>query len=266
MRFMSGNPAIKNLTKEVNANGNTVKGEVYSSGNISANDVASYKGVGFKALYFAILVLVVAVLSATFLPVVFAQNISTGYFILGGAFVGIIIFGIISSFSRNVALWGTLYAICEAVLIGFISYVYEFGFNNIVLIALLTTVLAFVTISACYAFGLIKVTNRFRGVVLSALIALIVAQLMILVLSLFVPSLFDIYSTVGFWVQLGICSLSIVIACAMLAVDLNNITNLVENRMPKQYEWRAAFGLVVTLIWLYLEILRLLVMIFARRR
>ncbi len=216
-------------------------------------------------MYFAFLVLVVAVLSATYLPRLLVQDVRIGYYIIIGAFIGIIVFGIIASFSRRVALWGTIYAICQAVLIGYISAIFEFQYNNIVLLALLTTVLAFVTMSACYAFGLIKVTRRFRGIVLSALIALIFAQLMILVFSLFVPSLFNIYSTVGFWLQLGVCVISIIIACAMIAVDLNNITNLVENKMPKQYEWRAAFGLVVTLIWLYLELLRLFALLFSRR-
>ena len=124
MWFRSSNPTIRNLNKEVNANGSTKNGEVYHSGNVSSDDVASYKGIGLKALYFAFLVLVVAVLSATYLPRLLVQDVRIGYYIIIGAFIGIIVFGIIASFSRRVALWGTIYAICQAVLIGYISAIF----------------------------------------------------------------------------------------------------------------------------------------------
>jgi uncharacterized YccA/Bax inhibitor family protein len=107
-----------------------------------------------------------------------------------------------------------------------------------------------------YKTGVIKVTQRFRAGVLAATMAIAVVYLVALVLGLFgvrVPFLYDA-SPLGILISLAV----VVVAALNLVLDFDLIDRGAKAGAPAYMEWYAAFGLLVTLVWLYLELLRLL--------
>lgn len=249
--FRSSNPAITRLAKMDNT--------------LETGTPASYVGVSLKAIYFAIMTFVSAILIVSFLPQLIESAQEVLIICLIIAPIAALICALVASRAPSATpLFGTLYAIFEGAMLGIISLFFEAEFQGIVVMALLSTVVIFLVMMLLYSTGIIKVGGKFRRVVMSALIAVIVSQLLFLLLSLFIPSIAAAYAN-NFALQLIITILMIVLAAAMILIDLDNITMIVQNRMPKKYEWLAAFGLIITLIWLYLQMLRLLALVMRRK-
>ena len=149
-----------------------------------------------------------------------------------------------------------LYAALEGVVVGGISRLFEFEFEGIVLQAVMLTLGVFVILLGLYASRLIKVTENFRMGVIAATGAIFLVYIVDLLLRAFgleVPYLHDA-GPVG----IGISVVIVIIAALNLVLDFDFIERGVDERAPSYMNWYAAFGLLVTLVWLYLEILRLL--------
>jgi uncharacterized YccA/Bax inhibitor family protein len=149
-----------------------------------------------------------------------------------------------------------LYALAEGVAVGAISKLYNIQYDGIVINAVGGTVAVLAVMLFLHATRIIKVTDRFRMIVFSATGAIFLVFMVNLVLSLFgaqVPLLNDA-SPLGILVSVAI----IVVAALNLSLDFDFIERGVKVGAPKRTEWYAAFGLLVTLVWLYLEMLRLL--------
>ena len=101
-----------------------------------------------------------------------------------------------------------------------------------------------------------KLSNNFVKFLLIAFISIILLEILGFILSLFVPVFAAVMNNI--WLQLAISAVMVLLASFMILVDLNNMKLLEENRADKKYEWLAAFSLVTTLMWLYLEMLELL--------
>jgi uncharacterized YccA/Bax inhibitor family protein len=157
---------------------------------------------------------------------------------------------------RSAFISAPLYAIAEGVALGAISKVYDTLWNGIVLQAVLATVATFLACLFLYSFDIVKVTNKFRAVVITATFGIFLMYGVTFLLSLFgVDALFWAEpSTLGIVISIGIC----VVAALNLFLDFDMIRRLSVAGAPKPMEWYGAFGLTVTLVWLYLEILRLL--------
>lgn len=149
-----------------------------------------------------------------------------------------------------------LYAAAEGVFLGVISKVYDTQWNGIVLQAVLATVGVFLVCLALYVTGVVKVTKKFVFVVIAATAGIAVMYLAGFLLNLFgVDIMFwNEPSALGILMSVGIC----IVAALNLFLDFEMIRQLGLARAPKAMEWYAAFGLTVTMVWLYLEILRLL--------
>ena len=154
-------------------------------------------------------------------------------------------------------LLGPVYALGYGFFVGAISRYYESFNQGIVLQAVGATMAVFFVMLVMYRTGIVKVTPGFRKIVVGATAGIMILYLVSIVLNLFTdggiafinsPSLFGI----GF--SVFVCA----IAASNLALDFDLIDRGVEQKMSKDYEWVAALGLVVTIVWLYLEILRLL--------
>lgn len=151
---------------------------------------------------------------------------------------------------------GPVYALCYGYAVGAISKAYETFQSGIVLQAAGATIAVFLVMLVMYRTGIIKVTPGFRKIIVGATMGIMALYLVSFVMNIFgggigfinSPSLFGI----GF--SVFVCGL----AAMNLALDFDLIEKGVDARMSKDYEWVAALGLVVTLVWLYLEILRLL--------
>lgn len=155
-----------------------------------------------------------------------------------------------------------VYAAAQGLALGAISAFYEQQLHGIVFQAVGLTFGVLGVMLIAYRSGVIKVTDRFRMIVVAATGAIALLYLVSIVLSFFGISIPFIHQGGTFGI---IFSLVVVgIAAMNLALDFDYIQRGVEHGAPKVLEWYAAFGVMVTLIWLYLEILRLLAKI--RRR
>ena len=149
-----------------------------------------------------------------------------------------------------------LYAAIEGLVLGAISHLYEARYEGIVLQAVMLTGGVFVIMLGLYSKRIIKVDDRLRRGIFAATGAVMVVYLISMVMRLFgaeIPFIHEA-SPMGILFSLVVVG----IASANLLLDFDLIEKGVENGAPKWMEWYAAFGLLVTLVWLYLELLRLL--------
>ena len=146
------------------------------------------------------------------------------------------------------------YAAVQGIFIGTISSYFEAAYPGIVINAVIGTLTTAGAMFTAYSMGWIKVTARFTRVMTFALIGYAGFALVNIIVSLFTNSS-GIYSTPFAWLA-GLVGVGL--AAFTLNLDFEDISQGAANGLPREFEWKAAFGLVVTMIWLYLEILRLL--------
>ena len=149
-----------------------------------------------------------------------------------------------------------LYAVLEGLFLGGISSMYEVRFPGIVLNAVVLTLGTLGALLIAYRSGVIKATENFKLGVVAATGGIAVVYLVTMVLGMFgvgVPYIHE-SGTIGIAFSLFV----VVIAALNLVLDFDFIESGAAARAPKYMEWYGAFGLMVTLVWLYLEMLRLL--------
>jgi uncharacterized YccA/Bax inhibitor family protein len=159
-----------------------------------------------------------------------------------------------------------LYAIVEGVLLGGITLLINANprYRGLPVTALGLTMLSGVTMLALYVTRIVRVTQRFRAIVMGAIIAIAAYYLIAIVLGLFgvrAPLLQD-----SGWASIAFSLLVVGIASLSFLLDFDMIEQAVNRGSPQYLEWYGAFGVLVTFIWLYLEVLRLLLKISGRRR
>ena len=155
-----------------------------------------------------------------------------------------------------VRITAPLYALAEGVLVGAISRIYSEQWEGIVLQAVLATFSVFAVMLFLYANRIIKVTERLRATIMLATGGVFLFYLASIVLSLFganMPFVWD-----GGPLSILISLVIIGVAAFNLLLDFDIIERGVRSGAPGWMSWFAAFGLMVTVVWLYLEILRLL--------
>ncbi|MBO3750694.1 Bax inhibitor-1/YccA family protein [Streptosporangiaceae bacterium NEAU-GS5] len=177
---------------------------------------------------------------------------------IGLAFVGVIvglILGLIVSFkqSTNPALI-LGYAVAYGVAVGVISRFYEATFHGIVLQAVLGTMLAFVGTLVVYSLRIIRVTPKFTKFVIAAGFGALGLILINWIVGIFVSGGLGLRadSPIGWIFSVAM----ILLGCFFLLLDFDQIESGVRAGVPERYSWLMAFGLTVTLVWIYLEILR----------
>lgn len=171
-----------------------------------------------------------------------------------GAIVGFIM-ALIISFTRNKFLT-PLYAVCEGLFLGGVSAVFNAQYPGIVIQAVIGTFATMFTMLGLYRVGAIKCTDKFRSIIFTATLSVAVLYLIQWIGSFFhysIPAIFGA-GTIG----IGFSILVVAIAALNLILDFDFIEKGSQAMLPKDYEWYGAFGLMVTLVWLYIEILRLL--------
>lgn len=157
---------------------------------------------------------------------------------------------------KIVRITAPLYAICQGLMLGAISRVYDEQWDGIVIQAVGATIAVFAVMLFLYATRIVKVTDRTRRMIIGATLGVCLLYLVSFVFSIFgaTPSFITSPSLLGIGFSVLVCG----IAAFNLMLDFDMIEKGTAQGAPKWFEWYAAFGLMVTLIWLYLEILRLL--------
>jgi uncharacterized YccA/Bax inhibitor family protein len=179
----------------------------------------------------------------------------TGAAWIGAAIVGLVL-GFIISFSRmaNPALV-VAYAIIEGVFVGMVSKTFESFYDGIVLQAVVATFGVFALMAVLYTNRVIRSSPRFRKIMIGA-----IGGLFMVMLLNFVLSLFGVHTGLrgGGALSIGFSLVCIVVAALSFVLDFDQIEQGVRMGLPQRYSWTCAFGILVGLIWLYLEILQLL--------
>lgn len=248
----SNNPFFKNKqfdkpqTVQVDEQGNR------SSVLIDYNNTMTISGTINKS--FILLGLLVASAALTWMLT------SSGYnpmpLLIGGAVAGLILV-LVASFKPHLS--GYLapgYALFEGLFIGALSALFEAMYPGIVIQAVGATFTTFLVCFLLYKYQVVKVTEKFKSVVIGATITIAIYYLLTWLLSMFTS--FQAVHYGNSWMSIGISVFVIVIAALNLFLDFDQIEKGAERQMPKYMEWFSAMGLMITLVWLYVEFLRLL--------
>ncbi len=174
---------------------------------------------------------------------------------IGAAFVGLAL-GMIISFSRmaNPALV-VAYSIVEGVFVGMVSKAFETRYEGIVLQAVVATFGVFFLMTMLYKARVIRATPKFAKIMVAIIGGLFATMMINLVLSLFGV---NTHLRDGSGLAIVFSLVCIVVASLSFVLNFANIEEGVRMGLPQRYAWTAAFGIVVGLVWLYLEVLRLL--------
>ncbi|HWU42606.1 MAG TPA: Bax inhibitor-1/YccA family protein [Bdellovibrio sp.] len=177
--------------------------------------------------------------------------------LLFGSLIGALILSFVIIFNPpRAAYLSQVYAFLEGILLGSISSFYDVKYTGIVGNALMLTVGILGLMLALYHFKVIRVTDRFKSVLISVAGAIAIVYFIDIVMSFFGVSVPMIHQ--GGMYGIGFSLLVTAVAAFNLLLDFDMIEKSNEAGAPKFMEWYGAFALLVTLIWLYLEILRLL--------
>lgn len=180
---------------------------------------------------------------------------------IGGAIVGLILVFVISFKKQVSPPLIVVYAVAEGAFLGAVSRTFEKAFPGVVGQAVLATLCVFIGMYALYFTGVIKVTERSRKIFMMALLGYVLFALVNAILVWTgVLSGFGVGGN-GKW-GIIISLIAVGLAAYSLALDFDSIQRGVNAGLPEKYSWLMAFGLMVTVVWLYVELLRL----FARMR
>jgi uncharacterized YccA/Bax inhibitor family protein len=248
LSFRSGNPALnKNSFKNLRLD--------RTSGLISRDELMTIKGTVDKTAISMILLL----LSGYY---VYSEQLLS-LTIVGG--IGGLITAFVTIFNKKVSpITVPIYAVLEGFLLGGISYLYGQQFDGIVFNAIVLTLTILFSLLFAYRSGIIKATNNFKLGIFAATGGIFLFYVVAVIGSFFGLSFSILDPTNSSMTSILFSLFIVVIASLNLVLDFDFIEQASENGAPKYMEWYGAFGLLVTLVWLYLEILRLLAKINSR--
>jgi uncharacterized YccA/Bax inhibitor family protein len=203
--------------------------------------------------------IVVLVAAATWITVAdpARQSLSVPL-MLAGMFGGLAV-GLVIAFKKTISVpLIVLYAVLEGVLVGAISMVFERAYPGIVTTAVIATTSTFAGMFLAWKSGIIKVTDRSRRIFGMAIMGYLLFSLVNVA-----AAFMGVGDSWGFggksgMLGIGISVLGVGLASYSLAINFDSVDRAVAAQLPEKYSWLMAHGLIVTLVWLYLEILRLL--------
>jgi uncharacterized YccA/Bax inhibitor family protein len=188
--------------------------------------------------------------------------------LMWGGIIGGLVIALVIAFKKEWAPFlAPLYALAQGLFIGSISSIFDFAFAetapNIIMNAVGLTLGVSVGMYFLYTFRIIKVTEKLRSVIIAATVGIMIFYLLVWVMRMFgmesMPFLHE-GSTMGIIFSLVV----VTIAALNLLLDFDMIEKGAAMGAPKYMEWFGAFGLLVTIVWLYIEILRLLSKVYSR--
>ena len=241
LSFRSGNPV---LTKNAFTSSSDISETMTINGTVNKTAISLLLLVGTGYLTFS--------------------SINSGLLIACG--IGGFILAIITVFKKEWApITVPIYAILEGALLGGISFMYNSLYDGIVTDAIFLTVGILLSLLVAYRSGLIKATENFKLGIVAATGGIAIVYLINFVMGFFGSSMGVMQIDNASPISIGFSVVVVIIAALNLVLDFDFIEEGAEKGAPKYMEWYGAFGLLVTLIWLYLEILRLLAKLNSRK-
>ncbi len=190
-----------------------------------------------------------------------AANPGLGLVLLLGGMVGTLVLGLVIAFKKTLSVPLIIgYAVLEGLFVGAVSQVFNDIYPGVVATAVLATASTFTGMFLAYRFGLIKVTAKFRRIMTMMIFGYAIFAVVNVIFAFATNTPFGIGGS-GM-LGIGISLFAVGLASFSLALDFDAIEYAIRNGAPQKYSWLLAHGLIVTLVWLYIEFLRL----FARLR
>jgi uncharacterized YccA/Bax inhibitor family protein len=249
---------MMNISKSSNP---VFKEQVFSKGYTSSSEVMTVNGTINKTAMMLLLVIAGALFTWNKFFEAIAVNPEAGsaavlpWLAVGG--IGGIIAALVTIFRpQSSGISAPVYAVFEGLLLGGLSAIFESMYTGIVMRAVALTLAVFLTMLFLYRSGIIKVTRKFMMGVFASTAGVALVYLASFIGSMFGAPMSFLHGNSNF--SIGFSLVVVAIAALNLVLDFSFIEKASNSGAPKYMEWYGAFGLMVTLIWLYLEILRLL--------
>lgn len=238
----------------------------YESGN-----TATIKGVALKTILLLAITIITGLISMSMInvdEVIATRTLKLGYFITP---LITLVLSLIMSFKPNSAkILAIPYAIFEGFGIGSIGILLIASLGKaeaglILGLALLITVSIFMGAAVLYTSGKIQVTTRFRRIMYVLLLGIVLSSCIIGIISIFNPNIYPLFFG-NSSLALLISIIMVLVASIYSVISLDSAHNIVKAGLDKNYEWYASFGIILNIIWLFYEVVRLLLIILSRSR
>lgn len=227
---------------------------------------ATRKGVALKTA----LLLMIAIASAIIGPLFLAKlDGNMPLIVVVVALIAALICSFVGQLVPQAAMVASLiYSVCEGLVLGLISYVIEayFEYSGIVLTAILVTAAIFAVTLLLYSTGIVKVTRKFMFIAVTFFVTGFLLMFIYWIASIINPN--NILAlTYGAYrgIMIAVSAFCLLYGCFMLTLNFSYIDQMVANGFDKKYEWCGALGLMVCIVYIYLEVLRLLIIIMGKR-
>lgn len=221
------------------------------SGKKQAERKMTLQGVVLKSIFCLLLVCA----SASITWKLHFDGVDIKWYTTGGILVAIIC-SILISVRRNWVVWLTiLYALAKGLFVGGFSAYMHKSYPNLPIQAIIITLVTFITMLLLFITKIIKVTKKFRSIVITVTTTIFMIYIVAFILSFFGIHISFLSSTSLFAIAFNV--ITAIFAALSLLLDFDYIDRYM-GKAHKSYEWFATWGLLVTIIWLYVEVLRLL--------
>ena len=281
MRLQNQSNATKTKNRNSFLSSNPVMRRLDSVDDYAEVQSATFGGITAKTIFFLLFSVV-----GIFLHLILAKSLATGEafdlnfkgfevslymnetFALIGATILAIVFQLLAFFARGTTpVTGALYCVTQGYIISFLIFKVLRGYEYLGALALLITMLIVIVMAILYSTGVIRVTKKFKMVMMTLFITVIATSVLTFVAS-FIPFTQPLVAALRqnfvFSVIVGV--IFIIIAALFLICDFATIDHVVNDKLPKKYEWHAAFGLSFTVLWLYLKVLDLIITIAGNKK
>lgn len=235
------NPVLKNVDEKV----------------LDRTNTATYLGVSVKTG----ILLLFTVLSGVFAWILLNSNPEAALTILAATFIVSLISVLIASFVPRLAMpFSILYSAAQGFSLGLITIVADMAFPGIGMNAVIITVVIFGVMLALYSSRTIRATSKFRKMMYTIMLSILVFSILSLIIS---PLRNMFVENTG--LALLLSGFLIVYGAFMLILNFDQAEQIVTHGAPKNYEWTVSLGLMITIFWIYIEVLRFLFIILSSR-
>lgn len=222
-------------------------------------DRATYKGITIKTVILLLISVLIAAVIAFALPTILTNNPTTFYVtLIISSIVGFISVIVGRSSERKAKYASVIYAICEGLFLGSISAIVDSYAPGVVKTAVFSTIVLFAVMLTLFATGVIRVGSEFRSICFGLTLGALAIILMVSLFSLFVD-----YKTY-FNIMIGVEVFLVIYGVITLSLNFAEANAVVSMGASKDAEWSVALGLLVSIVYIYIEILRLLALVAAR--
>lgn len=229
-----------------------------------STDQATYNGITLKTL----LLLGVAGLFgiSSGIGLHYTTNFSIYYLLLFvSMIVGFITILIGRSNPSKSAICGIIYSMCEGMVLGCVTAIADYYYEGIALLAIIGTAVVFLVCLLLFSCGLFRNTSMLSKILMTLFISIILSYILLLICDVFNISGISKLIDNNLGLAIGIEALFVLYGSIMLFMNFNEVTYYIQSGATKDFEWMAAFGLLVSILYIYLEIIRLLMIILRNR-